>query len=69
MLKAGTKRANAGHGEGVDGDWVGVLRDGKAVVWECDHRHCNRDHYSRSHGKAAIACALDELRRRQSEAA
>lgn len=66
MLKAGTRRLNAGHGQDVDGDWCGVLRDGKNIVWECEHRHGNRDHYSRLHGKAARACAEEELRRRQS---
>ena len=67
MLKAGTKRANAGHGQAVDGDWIGVLRDGKVIVWECGHLHRNRDHYSRMHGKAACSCANDELRRRETQ--
>jgi hypothetical protein len=64
MLKAGTKRVNAGHGQNVDGDWMGVLRDGSEIVWECGHRHGNRDHYSRMHGPAARTCAVDELKRR-----
>lgn len=64
MLKAGTKRANAGHGQQVDGDWIGVLRDGERVVWECCHRHSNRDHYTRRGGPSARQCATQELNRR-----
>lgn len=65
MLTAGTKRANAGHGQQVDGDWIAVLRVGKTIVWECGHRHANRDHYRKGQ-PSAKACACAELSKRQS---
>lgn len=57
-----------------DGRWEGVLKDraGK-VVWCCGHAHENRDYnHSRWYAAtgAALYCAKDELKRRNtSEAA
>lgn len=60
-MKAGTRRLNAGHGQQVDGNWEGVIRDKNKVIWSCGHQHGNRDHYSRLHGKPARQCAEDHL--------
>jgi hypothetical protein len=57
--KAGTVR------DGVH--YRGVLRDGKAVTWRCEHLHANRD-VSTWTNKSARDCAHRELARRNEEA-
>lgn len=36
--------------------WVGVIRDGNKVIWECPHLHCNRSHTTYSN-RAARDCS------------
>ncbi|BCY11010.1 hypothetical protein [Actinoplanes sp. L3-i22] len=48
--------------------WVGVLRDGRAPVVECGHRHHHRD-LSTSRGEAAQVCARMILRGAENDAA
>lgn len=53
-----------------DNVWEGVLRDRKTnlVIWECGHRHKNRDNPVMQNGHkvqdSALTCAFQELRRR-----
>lgn len=42
MITIGTRRVSGGR-DGRDYRYVGVLRDGRAVVAECGHEHANRD--------------------------
>lgn len=42
---------------GTSGAYRGAIRDGKELVWECPHRHRNRDA-----GDSAHNCARSYLR-------
>ena len=39
-----------------DGQWTGVLRDGRKVVLTCGHEHQNRDTSSQTNGQSARDC-------------
>lgn len=49
MCRIGTRR--------VGDRWMGVIRVGGKIVWECGHSHKNRDQSTVSSGQAAKACA------------
>ena len=45
--------------------WKGVIRDGRDVVWICEHIHRNRDFGGRYCPVSARRCAENELLRRE----
>lgn len=49
MCKIGTRR--------VGDRWMGVIRVGGKIVWECGHSHKNRDQSTVSSGQSASDCA------------
>ena len=57
-LRASTKRLDA-----LRSDYIGVLREGRVIVWECQHQHTERDIGPRS----AYVCAAAERNRREAK--
>lgn len=57
MIAIGTRRVDGGR-DGRDYRYVGVLRDGRAIVAECGHDHANRD----AAGDSATDCIRMVLR-------
>jgi hypothetical protein len=42
---------------GGPGGYMGVIKEGKRVVWECGHWHHNRNQSTYTNGESATACA------------
>lgn len=51
----------SGHTGSYHGNWKGVIRDGRKVIWTCAHSHANRDISSLSAGVSARSCASSVL--------
>jgi hypothetical protein len=50
----------------VGNRYRGVIRDGRKIVWTCEHLHHNRDMSPGIH-QSARDCAMQELRRTDRE--
>lgn len=54
-----------GYSKNERGAWVGVLREGRRVVWQCSHEHSVRGNSNiKGRRRSAYDCARQELQRR-----